>query len=106
LSNASIGAGSFVVIATQGKRDREALTAALNSEAKYVAFVGSRRKAQTLASTLLEQGVSEERLARLSAPAGLDINAIGTHGDRSFHPRRNRGAQTTKLTKRPAGSGN
>ena len=76
MSNASIGAGSFVIIATQGKRDREALTAALNSEAKYVALVGSRRKAQTLASTLLEQGVSEERLARLSAPAGLDINAI------------------------------
>ncbi len=76
LSPARVGKGSFIVVATQGKRDREALTAALNTDAHYVAFVGSRRKAQSLIATLCDQGVDADKLARLSAPAGLDINAI------------------------------
>ena len=68
--------GDFLVVATQGKRDREALTAALNSPAAYVAFVGSRRKVEALCRQLREQGVRPDRVARLSAPAGLDIHAI------------------------------
>jgi len=76
LSDARIGKSSFIVVATQGKRDREALTAALNSDAGYVAFVGSRRKAQSVLATLRDNGIDNEKLARLSAPAGLDINAI------------------------------
>jgi xanthine dehydrogenase accessory factor len=64
-------------VATQGKRDREALAAALASAADYVAFVGSRRKAQVLSRQIREQGaLSEDRIARLKAPAGLDIHAI------------------------------
>lgn len=66
----------FVVVATQGRRDREALAAALRSPAGYVAFVGSRRKAAVLRGQLREQGVAEARLAALRAPAGLDIQAI------------------------------
>lgn len=66
----------WIVIATQGKRDREALGAALASEAGYVAFVGSRRKAQVLCGQLREQGMPEDRLRRLKAPAGLDIHGI------------------------------
>lgn len=73
----AVTAGDWIVISTQGKRDREALAAALNSDAAYVAFVGSRRKAQVLAGQLREQGaVDEVRLARLKAPAGLDIHGI------------------------------
>ncbi|HUC68703.1 MAG TPA: XdhC family protein [Stellaceae bacterium] len=66
----------WVVVSTQGKRDREALAAALNSAARYVAFVGSRRKAEALAAQLRAQGIGEDRLARLKAPAGLDIHGI------------------------------
>ncbi|UUX51855.1 XdhC family protein [Nisaea acidiphila] len=66
----------FVVVATQGKRDREALAAALGSDAGFVSFVGSRRKAQALRGQLAERGVSETRRDALKAPAGLDINAI------------------------------
>jgi xanthine dehydrogenase accessory factor len=66
----------FIVVATQGKRDAEALRAALQTEAPYVAFVGSRRKAQSLAERLRGEGLAAERLARLRAPAGLDIGAI------------------------------
>ena len=66
----------WVVVSTQGKRDREALAAALKSAARYVAFVGSRRKAEALAAQLRAQGIGEDRLAQLKAPAGLDIRAI------------------------------
>ena len=73
----SIVADDWIVVATQGKRDREALGAALASPANYIAFVGSRRKAQVLWSQIREQGVlGEDKLGRLKAPAGLDIHAI------------------------------
>jgi xanthine dehydrogenase accessory factor len=71
------GAGQrFVVVATQGKGDEAGLRAALASGAAYVAFVGSRRKFATLAARLAEDGVRAEDLARVKAPAGLDIHAI------------------------------
>lgn len=76
LADLALGPRDAVVVATQGRRDREALAAALDSEAGYLAFVGSRRKAAALLDRLRQQGVAEERLARLKAPAGLDIGAI------------------------------
>jgi len=42
----------------------------------YVAFVGSRKKAQALRAALTERGVTAERLYKLKAPAGLDLGAI------------------------------
>jgi len=69
-------AGAFIVVATQGKRDRAALAAALNSRARYVAFIGSRRKGQKLKDALAKEGFDRQRLARLRCPAGLDIGAI------------------------------
>jgi len=70
-------AGSrYVVVSTQGRGDEAALLAALAVDVDYVAFVGSRRKAEVLKTTLLERGVTPERLARLKAPAGLDLGAI------------------------------
>ena len=66
----------YVVVSTQGRGDHAALHAALAIEAEYVGFVGSRRKAQAERATLAESGVADERLARLRAPAGLDLGAI------------------------------
>ena len=77
LSALGIDEGAYIVVSTQGKRDREALAAALGSKAQYVAFVGSRRKSETLLAHLREQHLTADELAKLSAPAGLDINAIG-----------------------------
>ncbi len=67
---------SYLVVATQGKRDREALRAALASPTRFVAFVGSRRKAEKLKAELVEAGLAAESAARLRSPAGLDIGAI------------------------------
>src|SRR5215831_15687486 len=66
----------FVVVSTQGRGDEAALQAALAIDAAYVAFVGSRKKAEALRKSLAERGVAPERLARLKAPAGLDLGAI------------------------------
>jgi xanthine dehydrogenase accessory factor len=66
----------FVVVSTQGRGDEAALQAALAVDSDYVAFVGSRKKAAALKEALAERGVSPERLARLKAPAGLDLGAI------------------------------
>jgi xanthine dehydrogenase accessory factor len=69
-------APAFAVVATQGRGDAAALTAAVNSEAGYVAFVGSHRKAATLREALTADGVDAARLARVRSPAGLDIGAV------------------------------
>jgi len=66
----------YLVVSTQGRGDEAALLAALSVDAEYVAFVGSRKKAEALKSVLSKRGVEPERLARLKAPAGLDLGAI------------------------------
>jgi xanthine dehydrogenase accessory factor len=66
----------FVVVSTQGAGDRAALKFAAGVDASYAAFVGSRRKAETLRAELAREGVSAGRLAAIKAPAGLDIGAI------------------------------
>ena len=70
------GAGAFVVVSTQGLGDRAALTAAAAMPARYRAFVGSRRKAETLRRELASEGVPADALASVKAPAGLDIAAV------------------------------
>lgn len=66
----------FIVVSTQGRGDEAALRAALTVEAEFVAFVGSRRKAAALKERLAADGIDPARLARLRAPAGLDLGAI------------------------------
>jgi xanthine dehydrogenase accessory factor len=66
----------YVVVSTQGRGDEAALLAALAVDVDYVAFVGSRKKAEALKRTLAARAVPAERLAKLKAPAGLDLGAI------------------------------
>jgi xanthine dehydrogenase accessory factor len=69
-------AARYVVVSTQGRGDEAALLAALAVDADYVAFVGSRKKAEALKAALEKRGVAPERLQKLKAPAGLDLGAI------------------------------
>jgi xanthine dehydrogenase accessory factor len=70
------GADTAVVVLTHEERlDVPALTTALASEAFYVGAIGSRKTQAKRRERLLEAGVSEERLERLSGPAGLDLGA-------------------------------
>jgi xanthine dehydrogenase accessory factor len=75
LSQAKIGQRTFVVVSTQGEHDEEALEQALRTSASYVAFVASKAKSAKIIQSLAERGVDKERLARVHAPAGLDIQA-------------------------------
>ena len=70
------GDDACVVVSTQGAGDHAALKSTAAMNARYRAFVGSRRKAETLKRELVQEGVSEEALAAIKAPAGLDISAI------------------------------
>lgn len=69
-------ASRYILVSTQGRGDEAALAAALAVDAEYVAFVGSRKKAEALKAALTGKGVTPERLSKLKAPAGLDLNAI------------------------------
>jgi xanthine dehydrogenase accessory factor len=75
LAEADVADGDAIVIATQGKRDREALAGALGSAANYIGMVCSRRKLKTLKAQLVDK-VSRSRLDQVRGPAGLDIKAI------------------------------
>ena len=66
----------YIVVATQGRGDEAALMAAVMAPSRFVAFVGSRKKAAALRDALTRRGVATDVLAALRAPAGLDIAAV------------------------------
>jgi xanthine dehydrogenase accessory factor len=76
LEAAAVNARSFVLIATQGHYDEDALQRALETPAAYVGLVASRKRAEAVLGYLRDRGVSEEALARVHAPAGLDLGRI------------------------------
>ncbi|WP_375785230.1 XdhC family protein [Bradyrhizobium sp. Pha-3] len=69
-------AARFVVVSTQGKGDEAALKSAIEIDAAYHAFVGSKRKMAALRDKLIAAGLEVARIDRVKAPAGLDLGAI------------------------------
>ncbi len=66
----------YVVVATQGVWDEEAVEAALRREVAYVGLVASPTRAAVVRDWLREEaGLPDERVAALRAPAGLDLGA-------------------------------
>ncbi|MDE0297720.1 MAG: XdhC family protein [Candidatus Poribacteria bacterium] len=67
---------TYVVVVTRGhQHDEEALHSVVQSKARYVGLIGSRRKIKLILDDLMELGISEDDLARVYAPIGLDINS-------------------------------
>ncbi|MEC9450894.1 MAG: XdhC family protein [Chloroflexota bacterium] len=67
---------TFIVIATRGHNfDDLVLENAAKTDAKYVALLGSKRKAILIYESLLKKGIPEQRLKEIRSPAGLDIGA-------------------------------
>jgi xanthine dehydrogenase accessory factor len=66
----------YVVVATQGVWDEEALAAALRREVAYVGLIASPTRARVVREWLRDEaGIPEDRLAALRAPCGLDLGA-------------------------------
>ena len=72
------GERSYVVVATQGHYDEPALEAALATHASYVGLVASQKRASSVLTWLRERGAGEGTLARVHAPAGVDLGST-TH---------------------------
>lgn len=75
---ADIDERSYVVVATQGHFDEDALERALATPAAYVGLVASSKRAEAVLGYLRDRGASDEALARVHAPAGLDLGHVAT----------------------------
>jgi xanthine dehydrogenase accessory factor len=72
----NIDESSYVVIVTRGHLyDGIVLGQALESNARYIGMIGSRKKIGTLYQSLIEKGIAKESLRRVHAPIGIDINS-------------------------------
>jgi xanthine dehydrogenase accessory factor len=68
-------ATAIVVLTHDDRFDVPLLVGALSGEAFYVGAIGSRRNQERRRTLLLEAGVDESALDRISGPAGLDVGA-------------------------------
>ncbi len=66
---------TYVVVASHGHFDEAALERVLRTRAPYVGLVASRKRARPILEHLRRQGFGDDDLARVEAPAGLDIGA-------------------------------
>jgi xanthine dehydrogenase accessory factor len=73
---AQVSQRSYVVVATQGAYDEEALAAVIDTPACYIGLVASGKRAATIFQYLRDQGVQPELLQRVKCPAGLPLGAV------------------------------
>jgi xanthine dehydrogenase accessory factor len=66
---------TYVVVTSHGNYDEAALEHVLGAKPAYVGLVASRKRYESVVAYLKDQGVSEDDLTPLKAPAGLDIGA-------------------------------
>ncbi|GAC1323969.1 MAG: XdhC family protein [Chloroflexota bacterium] len=70
LTGAGIGPDSWVVVATMGHYDAEALEAVLRTEAAYIGLVASRRRRNAVVQALRKRGWPGDALSGIVNPAG------------------------------------
>jgi xanthine dehydrogenase accessory factor len=68
---------SYVVIVTRGhKDDMRVLAWAVNTKARYIGMIGSKRKVISVFKALEKEGYLPEKFERVYAPVGLEIGAL------------------------------
>jgi xanthine dehydrogenase accessory factor len=68
---------AYLVIVTRGHRDdMRVLRWAVQTPARYIGMIGSKRKTITIFQELTKEGLSPDLFERVHAPVGLDIGAI------------------------------
>jgi xanthine dehydrogenase accessory factor len=76
LKTAEVDRRSVICVLTHDpKFDVPVLKESLNTPAGYIGAMGSRRTHDNRTARLKEEGVTDEQLARVSSPIGLDIGA-------------------------------
>jgi molybdenum cofactor cytidylyltransferase len=65
----------YVVVASRGQFDEEAVEQAISANAKYTALMANRQRAEEIFRSLELRGLPAEKLAAVCAPAGLDVGA-------------------------------
>jgi len=76
LQTAEVDTRSVIAVLTHDpKFDVPVLKQALDTPAGYIGAMGSRRTHDNRTARLKEEGVTDEQLARISSPIGLDIGA-------------------------------
>jgi xanthine dehydrogenase accessory factor len=76
LSGVQINERTYILVATHGQYDEDVLEQALRTAAAYVGMVGSRRRADDCRAYLRASGLTDQQVAHLRAPAGLNIGAV------------------------------
>jgi xanthine dehydrogenase accessory factor len=77
LAQLAPGESAYIVICTRGHRDDlRILRWAVQTPARYVGMVGSRRKAITVFRELTREGLDAALFDRVHSPVGLDIGAV------------------------------
>ena len=77
LAQVSLDTETYLVILSHDpKFERPALKYALPFPLRYIGAIGSRKTHADRIATLRAEGVSEDDLARIHAPIGLDIGAV------------------------------
>jgi len=64
-----------VVVATQHKGDHQSMARCLRAPVPYIALIASRKRSKLVIDYLRDEGFGEADLARVYAPAGLDLGA-------------------------------
>lgn len=76
LKHIDINEQSYIVIITRGHAyDKEILSQALKTNAKYIGMIGSMTKRSFIYRQLIDYGYSQNELNKVSCPIGLDISA-------------------------------
>jgi xanthine dehydrogenase accessory factor len=76
LSGLGVGPSTAIIVATQGHYDDLALRVALDTDAGYIGVIAAEKRASSLRALLRDQGVTDQQLARVHAPAGLDLGTV------------------------------
>jgi xanthine dehydrogenase accessory factor len=77
LAELTPGESSYIVIVTRGHRDdMRILRWAVQTQARYIGMVGSKRKAITVSRELTREGLDPQLFDRVHSPVGLDIGAV------------------------------
>ncbi len=72
----SVDEGGYIIIYTTGHvLDEQCLRFAVNTRARYIGMIGSKKKVMKIRQRLLQKGVSQQQLDRVYAPIGIEIGA-------------------------------